>query len=572
MKTRTLVHLLFILCGSLSSLTAQTSTPLAPVLQLESFYESAAGTTVVVDASPTDGYPQTYSYQWYFNGFAIAGNFGGTASSYQFLGEADYEGSWRVQVSNTTGTTTVEFEYRVFADADGDGLSDYRETNLLLTNPNLADSDSDGLNDFAEINTYSTDPNLADSDSDGLNDFAELNTHSTDPNDADSSGDGISDGVLVGLGFDPNTDYSNIAQWQADRRQNLRSGAEIAPVVDGAATLQMVLEESDDLSTWSKRETIDLVVPLVAGEASESFRYSLKGAAAGGGSQPVFPVPSEADQYSLIAAGSFTMGDGLDGLSDAPVHSVNVSGFYMGKHEVSWSQWQEVRDWAVSNGYSDLSGIGSGVAGTHPVQTVNWYDVVKWCNAASERAGLPPVYRVSNGGAVYRTGELAPYIDYTQQGYRLPTEAEWEKAARGGSSGKRFLWGDLISHDNANYSANGSAYSYDVSPYSSYTYHPSYNDGSTPYTSPVGSFAGNGYGLYDMSGNVWEWCNDWYGSSYYSSSPGSDPAGPTTGTIRVHRGGSWRRSALNCRVAYRFNNLPADRRGNDNGFRLVLSE
>ena len=289
---------------------------------------------------------------------------------------------------------------------------------------------------------------------------------------------------------------------------------------------------------------------------------------------PGFPVPSEADQYSLIAAGSFTMGDGFNegDSNERPVHSVNVSGFYMGKHEVSWSQWQEVRDWAVSNGYSDLSGVGSGKGADHPVQTVNWYDVVKWCNAASERAGLPPVYRVSNGGAVYRTGELAPYIDYTQQGYRLPTEAEWEKAARGGSSGKRFPWGDLISHDNANYYANGSAFSYDVSPYSSYTYHPSYNDGSTPYTSPVGSFAGNGYGLYDMSGNVFEWCNDWYGSSYYSSSPGSDPAGPTTGSYRVPRGGSWSSFAIDCRVASRLkSSSPALRRSNY-GFRLVLSE
>jgi len=253
------------------------------------------------------------------------------------------------------------------------------------------------------------------------------------------------------------------------------------------------------------------------------------------------------------------------------VHSVNVSGFYMGKHEVSWSQWQEVRDWAVSNGYSDLSGVGSGVAGTHPVQTVNWYDVVKWCNAASERAGLPPVYRVSNGGAVYRTGELAPYIDYTQQGYRLPTEAEWEKAARGGSSGKRFPWGDLISHDNANYYASTS-YSYDSSSGGS---HPSYNDGSFLYTSPVGSFAANGYGLYDMSGNVFEWCNDWNADGYYSSSPGSDPAGPTTGAVRVLRGGGWYYYANICRVAGRFNDYPADRDDGDDGdygFRLVLSE
>ena len=330
---------------------------------------------------------------------------------------------------------------------------------------------------------------------------------------------------------------------------------------------------ADDYSLSVGSPCIDAGDPNSPNDADGSradmgFRYSLATV------NPGFPVPSEADQYSLIAAGSFTMGDGFNegDSNERPVHSVNVSGFYMGKHEVSWSQWQEVRDWAVSNGYSDLSGVGSGKGADHPVQTVNWYDVVKWCNAASERAGLPPVYRVSNGGAVYRTGELAPYIDYTQQGYRLPTEAEWEKAARGGSSGKRFPWGDLISHDNANYYANGSAFSYDVSPYSSYTYHPSYNDGSTPYTSPVGSFAGNGYGLYDMSGNVFEWCNDWYGSSYYSSSPGSDPAGPTTGSYRVPRGGSWSSFAIDCRVARRLkSSYPALRRSNY-GFRLVLSE
>jgi len=294
--------------------------------------------------------------------------------------------------------------------------------------------------------------------------------------------------------------------------------------------------------------------------------------------EPFFPVPSEADQYSLIAAGSFTMGDGFnEGTShERPVHSVNVSGFYMGKHEVSWSQWQEVRDWAVSNGYSDLSGVGSGKGADHPVQTVNWYDVVKWCNAASERAGLSPVYRLTDGVTVYRTGDpvnffvlsIGPYIDYTQQGYRLPTEAEWEKAARGGSSGKRFPWGDLISHDNANYSASTS-YSYDSSSGGS---HPSYNDGSFLYTSPVGSFAANGYGLYDMSGNVAEWCNDWYADGYYSSSPGSDPAGPTTGGRRAIRGGSWSWNADGCRVARRSSNLPPNQKSNYYGFRLVLSE
>ena len=274
------------------------------------------------------------------------------------------------------------------------------------------------------------------------------------------------------------------------------------------------------------------------------------------------------DDFSLIPAGAFIMGDALDGLSDAPQHTVNVSGFYMGKHEVSWSLWQEVRDWAVLNGYSDLSGDGAGKGDTHPVQNVNWYDVVKWCNAASEHAGLEPVYYI--GGAVYRSGESTPDIDYSKQGYRLPTEAEWEKAARGGLSGQRFPWGNTISHANTNYYANGNAFSYDESPYSSYTYHPDYDSGSTPYTAPLGSFAPNAYGLYDMSGNVWEWCNDWYGSNYYSSSPDTDPLGPSEGSLRVRRGGVWRGYAHYSRVANRPGNDPSYRDSNF-GFRLALS-
>lgn len=270
----------------------------------------------------------------------------------------------------------------------------------------------------------------------------------------------------------------------------------------------------------------------------------------------------------LIPAGSFQMGDSFreGGTVERPVHSVYLSGFYMGRTEVTYSQWQEVYNWAVANNYS-FDNAGAGKAANHPVHTVSWYDVVKWCNAASEREGLAPVYRTGDG-SVYRTGQLAPVIAYGNRGYRLPTEAEWEKAARGGLSGKRFPWGDTITHSEANYYSS-SSYSYDVS--STRGYHPSYDEGGTPYTSPVGSFASNGYGLYDMAGNVWEWCNDWYGADYYRNSPGTDPEGPASGAYRVFRGGSWISNARNCRVASRDRNDPDDRNFII-GFRLARSQ
>ena len=175
----------------------------------------------------------------------------------------------------------------------------------------------------------------------------------------------------------------------------------------------------------------------------------------------------------------------------------NATIFYMDQYEVTKAQWDTVYNWAVLNGYSfDNSGLGK--ASDHPVHTVNWYDCVKWCNARSEMESKTPCYNLSTWSC-----------DFNANGYRLPTSDEWEYAARGGLQSKRFPWGDTITHSQVNYRSS-SEDSYDTSP--TRGYHPAYDD-SYPYTSPVGSFPSNGYGLYDMSGNVGEWCNTSSGST-----------------------------------------------------------
>ena len=261
----------------------------------------------------------------------------------------------------------------------------------------------------------------------------------------------------------------------------------------------------------------------------------------------------------LIPAGSFLMGNSIgdSGITDANPTNVYVSAFFMDMNLVDLSIWQAVYTYATAfDGYSfDDAGAGKGGATNQPVQTVNWYDCVKWCNARSQEAGLTPCYYTDAGFTqVYKTGDVdAVYVNWAANGYRLPTEAEWEKAARGGLSGCRFPWGNLISEGQANYNGNTNSYSYDRGPNG-------YNaigsiGGTSPATSPVGSFDVNGYGLYDMAGNVFEWCWDWYAAPPYpAGSPylgGANPTGAATGSSRVLRGGFWNNGAYVARCAFR---------------------
>ena len=219
--------------------------------------------------------------------------------------------------------------------------------------------------------------------------------------------------------------------------------------------------------------------------------------------------------------------------------------------------------WATNNGYS-FDNAGSGQAVNHPVFNVDWWDTVKWSNARSQQAGLAPAYYTDAGlTQVYTNGDGdAVYVNWGTSGYRLPTEAEWEMAARGGLSGQRFPWGDTISESQANYNGDTADYGYDLGPDG---YNAAFTNGVTPYTSPVGTFAPNGYGLYDLAGNVAEWCWDWYGTPYAG---GSDPRGPASGSSRVLRGGSWANDASGTRCASRLTG-PSYANGYGLGFRCV---
>jgi formylglycine-generating enzyme required for sulfatase activity len=212
-----------------------------------------------------------------------------------------------------------------------------------------------------------------------------------------------------------------------------------------------------------------------------------------------------------IAGSTFNMGSDDGDNDEKPIHSVTVSDFYIGKYEVTQKQWRDIMGSNPSY-FKDCDQC--------PVENVSWDDVQEYLKKLNARSGKI---------------------------FRLPTEAEWEYAARGGNQSRGYTYSGGNNLDEVAW----------------------YDGNSGNKTHPVGQKGPNELGLYDMSGNVWEWCGDWYGSGYYQNSPAINPKGPTSESSRVDRGGCWYRNAQYCRSSFR--SFAPLSRISYLGFRLVLA-
>lgn len=213
----------------------------------------------------------------------------------------------------------------------------------------------------------------------------------------------------------------------------------------------------------------------------------------------------------LINGGRFQMGDKAQ--PDAKPHEIAVSAFLMDRTLVTQEQYEK----AMGDNPSRWKGP------KNPVEQVRWSDAVRFCNKRSETEGLRPCYDLKTWKC-----------DFEANGYRLPTEAEWEYACRAGAT-TAYYFGDEPSKLGE---------------------HAWFDKNSGGHPRPVAQKQPNAWGLYDMCGNLWEWCNDFYKVDYYSESPPTDPRGPEAGQTKVVRGGAWRFSAERCRAGYRYNENP----------------
>ncbi len=247
----------------------------------------------------------------------------------------------------------------------------------------------------------------------------------------------------------------------------------------------------------------------------------------------------------FVQGGEFYMGNdyapGLSARDEKPEHKVKISDFYIGKYEVTFDEFDL---FCEATGYPKPDDGGFG-RGQRPVINVSWYGAIKYCNWLSSRFHLDKVYEFSEDSL----GMVINKVNWDANGYRLPTEAEWEYAARGGVESKGFPY-------------PGSANLDEVAWYEA-------NSGGK--THEVGQKKPNELGLYDMLGNAFEWCWDYYDAKYYANSPETDPRGPDSGHERVYRGGSFKSPKEYMRITKRFHFMPNKPQGTI-GFRLARTK
>jgi formylglycine-generating enzyme required for sulfatase activity len=295
------------------------------------------------------------------------------------------------------------------------------------------------------------------------------------------------------------------------------------------------------------------------------------------GENPVNPAQTMHQEMKLIAGGTFEMGDewGDGARNEHPVHRVTLNPFFIGVYEVTNEQMCSVLQWAYEAGKlnfdnyfayfhpedpkklfyyrgGDILFDGNNFSvkpgkNEYPASSITWHGTVGFCNFLSEMEGLKPCYDFKDWSC-----------DWKADGYRLPTEAEWEFAAKGGANGKKTKFSGSDDVEAVAWFVRNS-----LNPD-----HPMDPSGSGRGPHRVGTKRPNELGLYDMSGNLWEWCWDWFDADYYSSSDLTDPHGPTSGESRVLRGGAWDYFHRRCRVSFRYFGNMAKL---SSGFRIVRS-
>jgi len=246
-------------------------------------------------------------------------------------------------------------------------------------------------------------------------------------------------------------------------------------------------------------------------------------------------APIDTTRYVLVDGGAFNMGtDKTVESGEGPPHSVTVNSFWLAKTETTFEDYDKF----CFDTKRDTMGSAGWGRGKQPAIYVSWNDAIAYCNWLSGKEKLSKCYLVDSTGGV-------KYLD-TAKGYRLPTEAEWEFAARGGNKARGHTYAGSDKIDEVAW----------------------YKDNSAGKAHPVGQKAPNELGLYDMDGNVWEWLWDFYSSSYYRVSPSDNPEGPATGPYRVMRGGAFYNADTYARVFTRQNTYVVFRQ-NSVGFRIA---